>query len=102
MTTTALNYAFGQSTTPINKNTQFNVQSSENIVTVTVTPGHPVTVEFNCNQDWKYRTTTGDSTTDKTITAGTPFRLRFEQTTTFYHLRVSADGVNVATPILQE
>ncbi len=85
-----------------NKNVQFATNSTENIVIVTVTPGHPVTYELNDSAAWYYRTTTADSTTDKPIAASQALKLRFVGTTTFYVVRQSADGTCVATLLLQE
>lgn len=100
VTTTTLDYRLGF--TAQNKNTQIASNSTENIVIVTVTPGHAVTAEFNDSAAWYYRTTTADSTTDKPIAAAQALKLRFTATTTFYQIRQSADGTMVATLLLQE
>lgn len=99
--TTTLNYSYGGD--PIaNKNIQFATNATQNVVTVTVSSNHPVSVEFNNTAAWNYRTAISDSTTDKPIAASQALKLRFTQTTTFYTTRQSADGTMVATVLLQE
>ncbi len=100
-TTTTLNYAYGGAVI-LNVPTNFATNATENIVVVTVTPGHPVTVEFKNTAAWYYRKTIGVATDDKPVEAATPFRLRLTATATFYTLRVSADGVMNAMVLLQE
>lgn len=103
-TTTTLAYTLNPS--KVNANVQFATNATENIVVVQVSPGHPVTVEFNDSAAWSYRTTTADSTadstTDKPVAASQALKLRFTQTTTFYTVRATADGTCVATLLLQE
>ncbi len=101
MSTTTLNYQVG-GTTFLNKNTQIPTIVTENIVVVQVSPGRPVTVVFSDTQAWIFRSTTADATTDKPMAASTDYSYRFTQTTTFYILRSSVDGVLVATPKLVE
>ncbi len=101
VTSTALVCTYG-GTSFINKNTQFATVATEANVVVTVSAGHPVTIEFSDTAAWNYRSTTADSTTDKPIAASQPYRVRFTQTTTFYVTRQSADGTAVATPLLVE
>ncbi len=98
--TTTLNYKVGA--TPIGTNTQAAINATENVVVVQVTPGHPVTVEFAGSAAWSYRSTTATSTTDKPIAASTPYRMRFTETTTFYHVRQVGDGTLCCTPLLIE
>ncbi len=100
-TTTTLDYRNG-GTAFVNVPTNATTNATENIVIVTVTPGHPVTVEFSDTAAWYYRTTIGVSTNDKPIATSTPIRLRFTQTSTFYQLRQSADGVLNCLPLLVE
>lgn len=93
-----------------NQVTQAATNATENIITITVSPGHPVTVEFNNDGGstaanaaaWKYRTTSGVSTTDSCKAANQALKLRFTQTTSFYTVRQTADGVLSCTPLLVE
>jgi hypothetical protein len=99
--TTTLTYTYGGAQI-VNIPTNFATNATENVVIVTVTPGHPVTVEFNDTAAWYYRTTTGVATNDKPIPAATPEKLRFTITTTFYTVRQTADGTMSAMALLVE
>ncbi len=99
--TTTLTYTTGGAVIQ-NIPTNFATNATENIVIVVVTPGHPVTVEFNDTAAWYYRTTIGVSTNDKPVPAATPFKLRFTASTTFYTVRQTADGTMNAMVLLQE
>lgn len=89
-------------TDPTNKVTQATDVSAEQSVQVKVTPGHPVTIELYASSDWYFRSATGDSTTQKPVSASQVNIIRITSTTTFYELRQSADGTLYITPLKVE
>lgn len=82
----------------LNKVTQAAVASSQNTVTITVAD-LPRIVCVWANTAWKYRSTDSTATTDAEIAAGQPLVLKLQKTTTFYHLRQSADGTLFILPL---
>lgn len=90
--------------------TQAATNATENKVVITVTPGHPVTVQIKGDAAWYYRTGTGgadgsgthDATTQDNIAAEQVQKLRFTQSFTFYTVRQTADGTLKITPLLVE
>jgi proline racemase len=107
-TTTTINCKTGGGTF-LNVVTQAAVNSTENIVVIQVTPGTKVTVDVWSGTDWYYRssanadgTGTHDSTTQEPVASSRVEKLCFTETTTFYHVRQTADGTLYLKPIAVE
>ena len=80
----------GSSATLVNKvQTAAAVNAVENSVTVTIS-SKARTVTFVSDVAWIYRSSSGG--TDFKVAAGQTLTLEFSATTTFYHVRQSADG----------
>lgn len=88
--TTTLNLTGADGAALVNKvQTAATINSTENIVTVQIA-SKPRTVCFVADTAWIYRSAA--SGTDFKVASGQTLTLEFTATTTFYHVRQSADG----------
>lgn len=102
--TTTINCKVGQSTPFLNVPIDVAFTGTEQAVTITVTPGYPVSVMFVSNktgvaQAWLYRATPGGSTNDQAVAASQTLVYQFWVTTSFAILQQSAGGTVTVTPL---
>lgn len=77
-------------TPPFNLVNQATINATENTITVQITPGAPRVLQMIGTSDWYYRSSSGGNVVS--VPAGQSWTLIFQQTTTFYYVRQTADG----------
>lgn len=75
---------------PANAVTSAAVNSTENTLTVSITPGVPRIVQLVSDVAWYYRSTSGGASV--AVAASVPLTLQIPQNSILYYIRAAGDG----------